>query len=117
MVIISDLFGQIKSVMRWNITVKDILKLEKYPLATKDTLGRLAVGAAVGVKANDLKRVERLLEAEADCLVVDIAHGDSKLEVDIVKNIRKNFPEAQIIVNPFDEIDEVKLGWETFSTD
>ena len=79
------------------ITVKDILKLEKYPLATKDTLGRLAVGAAVGVKANDLKRVERLLEAEADCLVVDIAHGDSKLEVDIVKNIRKNFPKAQII--------------------
>ena len=79
------------------ITVKDILKLEKYPLATKDSLGRLAVGAAVGVKANDLKRVERLLEAEADCLVVDIAHGDSKMEIDIVKNIRKNFPEAQII--------------------
>ncbi|MEN8173659.1 MAG: IMP dehydrogenase [Chloroflexota bacterium] len=79
------------------ITVKDISKLEEYPRATKDSLGRLAVGAAVGVKASELIRVERLLDAGADCLVVDIAHGDSKLEMDIIKEIRKNFPSAQLI--------------------
>jgi IMP dehydrogenase len=79
------------------ITVKDILKLEKYPLSSKDARGRLAVGAAVGVKADDIYRVEQLLEAGADCIVVDIAHGDSKLEIDKIKSIRKNFPHAQII--------------------
>ncbi len=79
------------------ITVKDILKLEKFPLSTKDARGRLAVGAAVGVKKNDLQRVERLLEAGADCIVVDIAHGDSKLEIDKIKDIRKSFPQAQIV--------------------
>ena len=79
------------------ITVKDILKLEKYPLASKDELGHLSVGAAIGVKANDLERVEKLLGAGVDILVVDIAHGDSELEINIVKNIRKNFPTAQIV--------------------
>ena len=79
------------------ITVKDILKLEKFPLSTKDARGRLAVGAAVGVKKDDLQRVERLLEAGADCIVVDIAHGDSQLEIDKIKDIRKNFPQAEIV--------------------
>lgn len=79
------------------ITVKDILKLQKNPLATKDGRGRLAVGAAVGVKDTELRRVERLLEAGADCIVVDIAHGDSELEIDFIEKIRKNFPETQII--------------------
>lgn len=79
------------------ITVKDIMKLAEYPNATKDKRGRLAVGAAVGVKGSELKRVERLLEAGADCIVVDIAHGDSKLEIEIIQQIRKNFTQAQII--------------------
>jgi IMP dehydrogenase len=79
------------------ITVKDIMKLEKFPLATKDSRGRLAVGAAVGVKAAELNRVERLLEAGVDCIVVDIAHGDSQQEIDIIIKIRKNFPNAQIV--------------------
>ena len=79
------------------ITTKDIMKLEEYPNATKDTRGRLAVGAAVGVKSSELKRVERLLDAGADCIVVDIAHGDSSQEVEIIKQIRKSFPQAQII--------------------
>lgn len=79
------------------ITVKDILKLEKFPLSTKDGRGRLAVGAAVGVKKDDLQRVERLLEAGADCIVVDIAHGDSKLEIDKILDIRKQFPKAEIV--------------------
>ena len=79
------------------ITLKDIMKIAQYPKATKDSRGRLSVGAAVGVKSSELNRVERLLDAGADCIVVDIAHGDSKLEIDIIKNIRKNFPSAQII--------------------
>lgn len=79
------------------ITVKDIMKLEKYPLATKDELGHLAVGAAIGVKSNELTRVERLLEAGVDVIVIDIAHGDSKLEIDMIKLIRKHFPQAQLI--------------------
>ena len=79
------------------ITVKDIMKLEEYPKATKDLRGRLAVGAAVGVKASELKRVECLLQAGTDCIVVDIAHGDSKLEIEIIKGIRQHFPQAQII--------------------
>ena len=79
------------------ITLKDIMKNAKFPKATKDTRGRLAVGAAVGVKGSELKRVERLLEAGVDCIVVDIAHGDSKAEIEIIKQIRENFPKAQII--------------------
>ena len=79
------------------ITVKDIMKLQEYPKATKDLRGRLAVGAAVGVKSSELKRVECLLEAGTDCIVVDIAHGDSKLEIEIIKGIRRHFPQAQII--------------------
>jgi IMP dehydrogenase len=86
-----------KGVLTGLITVKDITKLEKYPMATKDSRGRLAVGAAVGVKDSEINRVERLLEAGADCIVVDIAHGDSQQEVDIIVSVRKNFPQAQII--------------------
>lgn len=79
------------------ITLKDILKITQFPKATKDAKGRLAVGAAVGVKEREMKRVEALLEAGADCIVVDIAHGDSQLEVNMIRAIRRHFPEAQII--------------------
>ncbi|MFN3741966.1 MAG: IMP dehydrogenase [Anaerolineales bacterium] len=79
------------------ITLKDILKITQFPKATKDAKGRLAVGAAVGVKERELKRVEALLEAGADCIVVDIAHGDSKHEIEMIRAIRRHFPEAQII--------------------
>jgi len=79
------------------VTLKDIMKITKFPKATKDSKGRLAVGAAVGVRDMEMRRVEALLQAGADCIVVDIAHGDSQLELDMLKNIRKHFPEAQII--------------------
>ena len=74
------------------ITMKDIMKLTEYPQATKDERGRLSVGAAVGVKPTEIKRVERLLEAGADCIVVDIAHGDSKLAAEIISAVRRKFP-------------------------
>lgn len=79
------------------ITMKDILKLTEFPKAVKDERGRLSVGAAVGVKSTEIKRVERVLDAGADCIVVDIAHGDSKLEIDIIRAVRKQFPSTQII--------------------
>lgn len=79
------------------VTLKDIMKITQYPKATKDARGRLAVGAAVGVREKEMRRVEALLEAGADCIVVDIAHGDSHLEIEMIKRIRGGFPEAQII--------------------
>jgi IMP dehydrogenase len=79
------------------VTLKDIMKITQYPKATKDARGRLAVGAAVGVRDKEMRRVEAVLEAGADCIVVDIAHGDSSLELEMIKRIRSGFPEAQII--------------------
>jgi IMP dehydrogenase len=79
------------------VTLKDIMKITQYPAATKDARGRLAVGAAVGVRQKEMRRVEAVLAAGADCIVVDIAHGDSHLEIEMIKNICRNFPNAQII--------------------
>ncbi|NOT04609.1 MAG: IMP dehydrogenase [Anaerolineales bacterium] len=79
------------------VTLKDIMKITQFPRATKDSRGRLIVGAAVGVRDKEMRRVEAVLQAGADCVVVDIAHGDSNLEIDMIKNIRKHYPKAQII--------------------
>src|SRR5687768_8274068 len=79
------------------VTLKDIMKITQFPTATKDSKGRLSVGAAVGVRDKEMRRVEAVLEAGADCIVVDIAHGDSHLEIEMIQNIRKHFPSAQII--------------------
>ena len=79
------------------VTLKDIMTITQYPKATKDSRGRLIVGAAVGVRDMEMRRVEAALQAGADCIVVDIAHGDSSLEIDMIKNIRKHYPKAQII--------------------
>jgi len=79
------------------VTLKDIMKITQFPKATKDERGRLAVGAAVGVRDVEMRRVESALEAGADCVVVDIAHGDSHLEIEMIKNIRSHFPDAQIV--------------------
>jgi IMP dehydrogenase len=79
------------------VTLKDIMKITQFPKATKDAKGRLAVGAAVGVRDKEMHRVEAVLHAGADCIVVDIAHGNSHLEIEMIQNIRRHFPEAQII--------------------
>lgn len=79
------------------VTLKDIMKITKYPKATKDPRGRLMVGAAVGVRDKEMRRVESALQAGADCIVVDIAHGDSNLELEMIKSIRTHFPDAQVI--------------------
>ena len=79
------------------ITGKDILKIEKYPNASKDKKGRLLVGAAVGVKGDYLERTEALLNNGADVIVVDIAHGHSDNAINTVKLIKKAFPRCELI--------------------
>jgi IMP dehydrogenase len=79
------------------ITGKDILKMEKYPNASKDKKGRLLVGAAVGVKDDYLERTEALLNNGADVIVVDIAHGHSDNAINTVKLIKKAFPTCELI--------------------
>jgi IMP dehydrogenase len=79
------------------ITSKDILKMEQYPHASKDRKGRLLAGAAVGVKGDYLERTEALLEAGADVLVVDIAHGHSENAINTVHMIKKAFPSCELI--------------------
>ena len=79
------------------ITSKDILKMEQYPYASKDKKGRLLVGAAVGVKGDYLERAEALLEAGADVVVVDIAHGHSENAINTVHMIKKAFPDCELI--------------------
>jgi IMP dehydrogenase len=79
------------------ITIKDIEKLKKYPNACKDELGRLRVGAAIGVGANRLEQAERLLKAGADVLFIDSAHGHSKNVIETIKEIKYHFPDCQLI--------------------
>ena len=79
------------------ITAKDIEKRTMFPNACKDDKGRLRVGAAVGVRNNTLNRVSALMEAGADVVVVDSAHGHSQGVLNTVKDIRKHFPDVNII--------------------
>ena len=83
--------------LRGLITVKDILKSSEHPLASKDDLGRLRVGGAVGVGEGTEERVEALLEAGVDLIVVDTAHGHSQGVLDRVKWIKRNHPRTQVV--------------------
>ncbi len=86
-----------KNNLRGLITIKDILKIKKYPLACKDDRGRLRVGAAIGVGAGREERIEKLLAAGADVICIDTAHGHSKDVIDAVMSTRTTFPRAQLI--------------------
>ncbi|MGG0658468.1 IMP dehydrogenase [Rummeliibacillus pycnus] len=79
------------------ITIKDIEKVMEYPNAAKDELGRLLVGAAVGVTKDSMYRIEKLVEAQVDVIVIDTAHGHSQGVLEQVKNIREAYPELTII--------------------
>ena len=83
--------------LRGMITVKDIQKAEQYPNACKDSQERLRVGAAVGVGAGTHERVAALIEAGADVLVVDTAHGHSRGVIEMVRWIKQQYPGAQVI--------------------
>jgi len=79
------------------ITIKDIEKIIKYPNACKDELGRLRVGAAIGVGKDRLKHVEALLKVGCDVIVIDCAHGHTKNVIETIKEIKYHFPDAQVI--------------------
>ena len=79
------------------ITIKDIDNLEEYPNSCKDAKGRLRVGGAVGIGADTIERVSALVEAGVDIITVDSAHGHSQGVLNMIKNIRAEFPELDII--------------------
>jgi len=79
------------------ITYKDILKRIQYPDAAKDSLGRLRVGAAVGVGADFLDRTRALVAAKCDVIVVDNAHGHSQRVLDTVRTLKKEFPGQELV--------------------
>lgn len=83
--------------LRGLITVKDIQKKIAYPFACKDELGRLRVGAAVGVAGDFLARAEALVKAGVDVLVVDTAHGHSSRVISAVRQLKRKFPEIEVI--------------------
>src|SRR3990172_6454630 len=79
------------------ITVKDIQKAVKYPNASKDALGRLRCGAAIGVARDTMERADALVAANADALVVDTAHGHAQGVLDMVREIRRRFSGVDLI--------------------
>ena len=83
--------------LRGLITIKDITKMIEFPNSCKDDLGRLRVGAAVGVSKDTEARVEALVEAQADVICIDTAHGHSKGVLDVVASIREKYPDIQLM--------------------
>lgn len=83
--------------LRGLITIKDIEKMRKFPYSCKDQLGRLRVGAAVGVGPDRDERVEALLKASCDVIVIDTAHGHSRNVIESIRAIRGNFPNIQLV--------------------
>ncbi|MDR3253804.1 MAG: IMP dehydrogenase [Endomicrobium sp.] len=84
-------------ILKGLITIKDIEKAIRFPNSSKDEKGRLLAGAAIGITKDMLERAKALLDADADVLVVDTAHGHSQRVLDAVETIKNAFPEAQII--------------------
>ena len=91
--LVVDTQGKLKGL----ITIKDIEKIRKYPNACKDSLGRLRAGAAIGVGSDMMERVEALLTAGADALVIDTSHGHSKNVITAIERIKAAFPACQLI--------------------
>ena len=79
------------------ITVQDIVKIQEHPYATKDSRGRLMVGVALGARAEDLERAAACAEAGADVFVVDIAHGHSEHTMEMVRQLKRHFPQVPVI--------------------
>src|SRR5499427_6477289 len=79
------------------ITVKDIQKAVKYPSASKDSLGRLRCGAAVGIARDTIDRADALVAANVDVVVVDTAHGHSENVLNIVRTLRRRFPNVDLV--------------------
>ncbi|NPV10295.1 MAG: IMP dehydrogenase [Ignavibacteria bacterium] len=96
------------------ITFKDIQKKKSFPNACKDELGRLRVGAAVGIQKDTLERVEELIKSNVDVVVIDTAHAHSEGVLQMIKKIKKKFPELELIAGNVGTaeatIDVIKAG-------
>ncbi len=90
---IVDKDGNLKGL----ITIKDIEKQIKYPLSAKDAQGRLRCAAAVGITNNIMERVDALVNAKVDCIVIDSAHGHSKNVIETVRMVKAKYPDLQVI--------------------
>ena len=91
--LVVDDAGKLKGL----ITIKDIEKIKKYPNSCKDHLGRLRVGAAVGVGPDREERIDRLIAANVDVIVIDAAHGHSKGVTETVKDTKRRFSKLELI--------------------
>lgn len=85
------------NVLKGLITIKDIEKVIEYPNSAKDEQGRLIVGAAVGVTKDTMKRIDKLVEAQVDVIVIDTAHGHSVGVLEQVRKVREKYPKLNII--------------------
>jgi IMP dehydrogenase len=90
------------------VTLRDLEQESHYPHATRDAEGRLRVGAAIGVRGGYLERAEALLAADADALVLDIAHGHAESALEAVRELKRRFPRAEIIAGNVATADAVR---------
>lgn len=86
-----------KGKLKGLITIKDIQKATEFPFATKDSRGRLCVGAAIGTGADAMDRLDALVAGGTDVIVVDTAHGHSRLVLDTIKKVRSRYPDIQLV--------------------
>jgi IMP dehydrogenase len=86
-----------KGVLKGMITIKDIEKIKKYPNACKDRMGRLRVGAAIGVGPDRLERAQALIEAGADVICIDTSHGHSQNVIDTVMDLKGTFKDVELV--------------------
>ena len=91
--LVVDTTGRLKGM----ITIKDIEKIKKYPKACKDDMGRLRVGAAIGVGPDRLERAEALLKAGADVILIDTSHGHTQNVIDTVRELKATFKSIELI--------------------
>ena len=87
-----------KNELKGMITFKDIQKSTTFPNASKDSFGSLLVGSAISTNIDSIERAEALIEQKSDVIVIDTAHGHSKLVIKMLKHLKKQFPEQEIIV-------------------
>ncbi len=97
-----------KNELKGMITFKDIQKSTTFPNASKDKFGSLLVGAAISTNIDSIERAEALIEQKSDVIVIDTAHGHSKLVIKMLKHLKKQFPEQEIIVGNIATADAAK---------
>ncbi|AVI51482.1 IMP dehydrogenase [Pukyongia salina] len=90
------------------ITFRDITKLTQKPIANKDDFGRLRVAAALGVTADAVERAEALVNAQVDAVIIDTAHGHTKGVVEVLKKVKKSFPDLDVVVGNIATADAAK---------